>query len=40
MEEATGGSVVHKVNEAGRSAVYGMSERIARALLRSFTGGR
>jgi hypothetical protein len=40
MEEMTGGSVVRKVNDAGRSAMYGMSEQIARAFLRSFTGGR
>jgi hypothetical protein len=40
MEEMTGGSVVRKVDEAGRSAMYGMSEQIARAFLRSLTGGR
>lgn len=40
LEQITGGSVVHKASEAGRAAVYQMSESMARAFLKTITGSR
>lgn len=35
MEEATGGSVVRQVSDAGRKAVYEMNSQIAKQLLKN-----
>jgi hypothetical protein len=40
LEQVTGGSVVRKATETGRSVVYQMSESVARAFLKSLTGTR
>ncbi len=39
VEEVTGGSVVKKVGQAGRSAAYEMNSTIAKQILRSVTKG-
>jgi hypothetical protein len=35
IEEATGGSVVRQVSDAGRKAVYEMNSQIAKQLLKN-----
>lgn len=37
LDEVTGGSVVQRVTDVGRSAVYSMSEQVAKQILRSLT---
>ena len=37
LEQATGGSLVEKVSEAGRAALYQMREQVAKQVLRSMT---
>ncbi len=40
LDAATGGSVVEKANEAGRKAMYQMSEAVARQVLKNLTGNK
>ena len=37
LDKATGGKLVEKVSEAGRNALYQMSDQVAKQVLRSLT---